>query len=55
MADTEKSGPLQRDSLRAAVQALANALVVTASPEFQLADLRWHDTFLDPRASVSQN
>ena len=46
MADTEKSGPLQLDSLRAAVQALANALDVTASPEFQRADLRWRDTLI---------
>ena len=46
MADTEKSESLQLHSLRAAVQALANALDVTASPEFQLADLRWRDTLI---------
>ena len=46
MADTDKFGSLQLDSLRAAVQALANALDVTASPEFQLASLRWRDTLI---------
>ena len=46
MAGIEKPGLLQLDSLRVAVQALANALDVTASLEFQLADLRWRDTLI---------
>lgn len=46
MADTEKSGPLQLGSLRAAIQALANTLDVTASPEFRLVNLRWRDTLI---------
>lgn len=38
--------PLDLGSLRAAVQALANAVDVIASPEFASADPRWRDTLV---------
>jgi len=38
--------PLDLSSLRAAVQALANAVDVVSSPEFSAVDLRWRDTLV---------
>lgn len=38
--------PLDVTGLRSAVQALANAVDVVASPEFAAADPRWRDTLL---------
>lgn len=46
MSDPRFSGSLDLTSLRAAVLALGNALDVTASPEFKLADPRWRDTLV---------
>ena len=43
MADSTPDRPLDLWSLRAAVQALANAVDVVSSPAFAAADPRWRD------------
>jgi nucleotidyltransferase substrate binding protein (TIGR01987 family) len=44
--DSTPDRPLDLGSLRAAVQALANAVDVVSSPEFAVADPRWRDTLV---------
>ena len=46
MTDPSPDRPLDLGSLRAAVQALGNAVDVVASPEFAVADPRWRDTLV---------
>ena len=46
MADPRPDRPLDLGSLRAAVQALANAVDVVSSPEFAVVDTRWRDTLV---------
>ena len=46
MDDSKPDRPLDLGSLRAAVQALANALDVVSSPEFAAADPCWRDTLV---------
>ena len=46
MIDSTPDRPLDLSSLRAAVQALANATEVVSSPEFAAADPRWRDTLV---------
>ena len=46
MVDSKPDRPLDLGSLRAAVQALANAVDVVSSPEFAAADARWRDTLV---------
>jgi len=46
LVDTKPYRPLDLGSLRAAVQALANAIDVVSSPEFAVADPRWRDTLV---------
>lgn len=44
--DSKPDRPLDLGSLRAAVQAHANAVDVVSSPEFAAADPRWRDTLV---------
>lgn len=46
MADANTDRPLDLGSLRAAVQALSNAVDVVSSAEFAVADVRWRDTLI---------
>lgn len=46
MVDSTPDRPLDLGSLRAATQALANAVEVVSSPEFAAADPRWRDTLV---------
>ena len=46
MAEPQPDRPLDLGSLRAAVQALANAVDVVSSPEYAALDSRWHDTLV---------
>lgn len=46
MPDSNPERPLDLGSLRAAVQALANAVDVMSSPEFAAADPRWQDVLV---------
>ncbi len=46
MDDSSANRPLDLGSLRAAVQALGNAVDVVSSPEFAVADPRWRDTLV---------
>ena len=46
LADEQPDRPLDLGSLRAAVQALGNAVDVVSSPEFAMVDLRWRDTLV---------
>ena len=46
MADESTDRPLDLGSLRAAVQALSNAVDVVSSAEFAVADVRWRDTLI---------
>lgn len=46
MVDSKSDRPLDLGSLRAAVQAFANAVDVVSSPEFAAVDTRWRDTLV---------
>jgi len=46
LVDPTPDRPLDLSSLRAAVQALANAVDVVSSPEFATTDTRWRDTLV---------
>lgn len=46
MADANTDRRLELGSLRAAVQALSNAVDVVSSAEFAVADVRWRDTLV---------
>ena len=46
LTESKPVHPLDLGSLRAALQALANALDVVSSPEFSAVDLRWRDTLV---------
>jgi nucleotidyltransferase substrate binding protein (TIGR01987 family) len=46
LVDTTPYRPLDLGSLRAVVQALASAVDVISSPEFAVADPRWHDALV---------
>ncbi len=46
VTESSPDRPLDLGSLRAAVQALGNAVDVVASPEFAAADPRWRDTLV---------
>ena len=46
LTESKPVHPLDLGSLRAALQALANALDIVSSPEFSAVDLRWRDTLV---------